>query len=75
MNAGGGLLSPCVWRQGRLIGTWRRTLGAKQVSVEVRPFAPLDAGDRRAIERAAGRYAGFPGLELKLGFARPWGRR
>ncbi len=48
------------------VGTWRRTLQAKVVQVEI-PVAPGVADDDRArIARAAQRLAGFLGRDLQL---------
>ncbi len=63
LNAGGGMLAPSVLLRGRVVGTWRRTLGRAEVAIAVQPFERLVAEDREAIAGAARRYAGF--LQLK----------
>jgi hypothetical protein len=59
-----GMVSPTLVVDGRIAGTWRRTLGRGGVSVELLPFARLAASERRALDAAAGRYARF--LELPM---------
>ncbi len=70
LNAGGGLLHPAVVQDGRVIGTWRRTLG-KQVVIDVELFARGDAG---VIRDAAARYAAFLGREADVRITPPRGR-
>lgn len=61
INAGGGLLAPTVVANGRVIGTWRRTLGKTDVTVEHELFVKESAATRRAIALATARYARFLG--------------
>jgi len=51
---------------GLLAGGWRRELGKSHVHVTVRPLRKLTAAETRALKAAAGRYAGFVQLTLKL---------
>lgn len=51
---------------GRRLGTWRRNIGRAEVVVETMPFTRLNAGQRRALERAAERYAAFLGTPVTL---------
>ena len=51
---------------GRLVGTWNRTLGKTRVDIVTHTFAPLAARDRRAVARAARRYGAFVGLPVRL---------
>lgn len=44
---------------GRVVGTWRRTLKSKTVIIETRFFAPLDRTETRALNAAAERYSRF----------------
>jgi hypothetical protein len=61
VNAGGGLLAPTVVANGRVIGTWRRTLGKSDVAVQHDLFVKPNAATRRAIADATERYARFLG--------------
>ena len=39
VNDGGGMLSPCVVLDGRVVGTWRRTLARAGVTIALALFA------------------------------------
>lgn len=60
---GNGVFQPTVVRDGRVVGTWKRSVGRHRVTVTVRPLVPLDA-ERARVERALARYAAFLGLPL-----------
>lgn len=66
VNAGGGLLNPTVVLDGRVVGTWKRTLGKTSVSLTLSLFAPLDKTQIQSIRAAAERYGRFLGLDLGL---------
>jgi hypothetical protein len=51
---------------GRVRGTWKRTLKKDAVTIDAVPFVPLDAAEARAVEDAAGRYGRFIGLPAAL---------
>ena len=51
---------------GRVIGSWRRTLKKDAVVIELAPFAPLSPSAQAAVEAAARRYGDFLGLKLVL---------
>jgi hypothetical protein len=60
INAGGGLLAPCIVASGRVVGTWRRTFDRRSaVTISLVPFGRLDEPARAAIGEAAERYAAF----------------
>jgi hypothetical protein len=52
---------------GQIVGTWRRRLVAKTVSVEPRFFESPTNAAKRAVTAEAQRYAAFLGLPLALG--------
>jgi hypothetical protein len=60
INAGGGLLNPCVVVDGTAVGRWWRTLTGSTVEVAVRFF-----GRPFPIEDAVRRYAAFLERELR----------
>jgi hypothetical protein len=63
INAGGGLLAPCIVVGGRVVGTWRRTFDRRgTVTIALDPFAPLATRARADVAEAAERYAAFLGL-------------
>ena len=67
LNAGGGLLRPAIIIDGRVAGTWRRTLlGPSTVSIDAEMFTPVGARERLAIAGAARRYAEFLQREARL---------
>jgi Winged helix DNA-binding domain len=53
------VLRPAIVLNGRVVGTWARTLGRSSVEVDVRPFTRLGTAARRAAAAAARRYAAF----------------
>ena len=54
-----------LW-DGRVIGTWKRTLKKEAVIVELASFAPLTPAQSRAVRLAAERFAAFLGLPLEI---------
>ncbi|MGC4806059.1 winged helix DNA-binding domain-containing protein [Micromonospora sp. DT233] len=57
-----GVFRSTVVRGGRVVGTWKRTLGKTKVKVAVEPLADLDAAARGRVDAALAAYAGFLGL-------------
>ncbi len=57
------LLSPTLVLNGRVVGTWTRTLKPGKVAITPRLLAKLGAKDSEALEAAARRYADFLGLD------------
>jgi hypothetical protein len=53
---------------GRVAGTWRRTIGPRRVALDAIGFAPFTATQRRLIEEAAGRYGQFLGRPVEVAF-------
>jgi hypothetical protein len=51
-----------VLLDGRLAGSWRRTIAKRGLTIQVALLAPLAADERRALEDEATRYARFLGL-------------
>jgi hypothetical protein len=52
-----------LFLDGLLAGSWTRTVRKGSVTVHVAPDIPLTAGHMQALEREAGRYGEFFGLE------------
>jgi hypothetical protein len=52
-----GVFRPVLVVDGRVAGTWQRTLRKKGVRLAVTPFAPLDDAVRPALAAAAARYS------------------
>jgi hypothetical protein len=59
-----GLFLPTIVVDGEVVGTWRRTLSARGVTVEPSPFAGLSVRAARALGSATERYARFVGRPL-----------
>lgn len=53
------VLNAVVAINGRVIGSWKRTLRGRSVEVTVTPFRALSATEGRAVEREKERYARF----------------
>ena len=68
VNAGGGMLSPAVVIDGRIVGTWRRAIASDAVRVTVSPFARLTAREREAIRAAADRYGEFLNGQVRVSY-------
>lgn len=62
LNAGGGVLSPTIVAEGRIVGTWKRTFNKDTVVITVSPFAALSEAQSRALSVAVERYSGFVGM-------------
>ncbi|SCG68716.1 winged helix DNA-binding domain-containing protein [Micromonospora humi] len=60
-----GMFQATVVRGGRVVGTWKRTLGARAVTVTVRQLVPFDAPLRARVDAALAGYAAFVGRELR----------
>lgn len=61
---GNGVFRSTIVSDGIVHGTWTRGITAKQVKVTLRPFAPLTATRRAAVDRALGAYAQYLGRSL-----------
>jgi len=62
LAAMGNALQNAIVLDGRIVGTWRRTLGKDMLGVELSPFRGLSDGERRAVAKASERLAAFFGL-------------
>ncbi|MEU4561210.1 winged helix DNA-binding domain-containing protein [Actinoplanes sp. NPDC023936] len=58
---GNGIFQPTLVRDGRVVGTWKRTIGKKAVTVRVLPHVPDDLGD---FDSALSGFAAYLGLPL-----------
>ncbi len=65
-EAGHSILMPAIVIRGQMVGTWRRTIRARAVEIELYPFAPLSQGDADLVALAATRYGEFLGLPVKM---------
>jgi hypothetical protein len=56
---GNGVFQATVVRAGRVVGTWKRTLGKTKVQIAVQPLVPLRKADQAKIGKAFEGYAQF----------------
>jgi len=66
VNAGGGWVHPTIFLDGRIAGTWKLSRQRARATVAVRPFAPLNASLRPALEAEAGEIGRFVGIPTDL---------
>ncbi len=59
-------LSNILLLDGRMVGTWKRTLKKNAVAVELAPDVPLGAEEAHLFTEAAERYGRFLGLPVRL---------
>lgn len=60
-----GMLPSTMVYDGRVIGTWRRTLQKRSVTVTYNPFSALTVDQERNFAEAIERYAAFIGLPVE----------
>jgi hypothetical protein len=58
-----GMLPPTMLLNGRVVGTWKRTIKRERAIIEFKPFEPLNENDDQVFVSAARRYADFMVLE------------
>ncbi len=63
---GNGVFQSTIVHAGRVAGTWKRTTGAKQTTVEIRPLVPLPARERARVEKAFAAYGSYTGKALRF---------
>jgi hypothetical protein len=63
---GNGVFQATIVRAGRVVGTWKRTLGSKAVTVSAAPLTPLKSAERRKAEAALEPYGKFVGLPVEI---------
>jgi hypothetical protein len=63
---GGGILNPTIVIDGRIIGTWKRSIKQDTVFTQIRPFIRLNNDQHRNIEKAVERYARFLGKSAAI---------
>ena len=63
---GNGVFQSTIVRDGRVAGVWKRTTGAKQTAVEVRPLVPLSTREVTRVEKAFAAYGRYTGKVLRF---------
>lgn len=54
-----GVFLPTIVRNGQVIGTWKKTVRAASVNVQLIPFTTIDTDTKKQLQVAANRYAAF----------------
>lgn len=62
---GNGVFRPILVVDGRVVGTWKRTVKRQGVTVEATPFSGLDAAASHAFAVAADHYGRYLGLDVQ----------
>ena len=68
---GSGVGLSLVAIDGRIRGSWRRSLFASMVRVSVTFGSRVTRGERRAVEAASARYGRFLGLDVQVDYPVP----
>jgi hypothetical protein len=63
---GNGVFQSTLVRGGRVMATWKRTIGRKGVTVKVQPLAKFTSRDRDSAEAALQPFADYLGLPLTV---------
>jgi hypothetical protein len=61
-SGGNGVFAPTIVVDGRVVGTWKRSIGNASIKIVPSPFTTLKKPEQRAFAEAAERYAAFMGL-------------
>lgn len=61
-----GMFKPIIVIDGRVVGTWKRTLRKTKVLVQLEPFAPFSPAQMEAVVAAAEPYGRFLGLPVEI---------
>jgi hypothetical protein len=64
VNNGGGMLQAVVIADGRVVGTWKRTLKPSAVDIDISAFRSFQRKETTALNAACDRYATFLGLKV-----------
>ena len=59
---GNGMFASTIVINGKVVGTWKRTIRKASIGVTAAPFAKLNKSELKAFQEAAERYAAFKGL-------------
>jgi hypothetical protein len=59
-----GIFYPLIVSDGQVLGTWRRTVNAKNISVSFLPFEPLSASMMKRVHKQAELYGEFMGQPI-----------
>ncbi|MVM31763.1 winged helix DNA-binding domain-containing protein [Spirosoma sp. HMF4905] len=63
VSAGNGIFSPVIVVDGRVVGTWKRTIKKAAVTVDTHLFFPLSEEQQQAVALAGTQYCAFLGYK------------
>jgi hypothetical protein len=63
---GNGMFMSTIVSEGRIVGTWKRTIKKMTVEIALEPFRPLSSADMELLDISAERYGTFLGLTPKI---------
>jgi Winged helix DNA-binding domain len=63
---GNGVFKPTIVANGRVVGTWKRTIKKDHVEMQAIPFVSFTRRQDTAFATASARYAGYLGLEPRI---------
>ncbi|MDD5057692.1 MAG: winged helix DNA-binding domain-containing protein [Sideroxydans sp.] len=63
---GNGMFASTIIIDGRVAGTWKRSIKKNSVEIVASPFSALSKAERRDFDEAAARYAAFIGLAVQF---------
>ncbi len=66
LDSRGSPLMNTILMDGKIAGTWKRTIKTKTIEVELNPFRPLTKEEKLALSNAVERYRKFLGLEILI---------
>jgi hypothetical protein len=66
VSGGGGMISPVLVVDGRVLGTWRQRRAQGRISVELRPFEPLDRALLPGLHAEVADLGRFLGVKATL---------
>lgn len=66
VNAGGGMIAPCVLHDGVVIGTWRKVVRKREIQVHLDLFAPDKAPPATHLAQSLAGYSAFLGCPVQV---------
>jgi hypothetical protein len=63
---GNGVFISTIVANGEVVGTWARTVKAKEIVVQARPFGTLTSAAAKGFARAVAAYGAFVGKPVRI---------
>lgn len=61
-----GIFNPFILKNGEVIASWKRSIGKKEIKIDLTAFSPLSSEERLAIEQSFSSYKQFMNLPLRF---------